>query len=558
LLLTQLLGTPLGSRLVRTDFDGNTLLLGIATTQPYACCPLCGVQTWRVHSRYTRKLAEEAVLGHPVRLQMIVRRFFCGVSLCPRRIFVEPLNGFAAKHARTTVGLAQTHRAIGAALGGEAGARLAAKTAVPTSPDTLLRRVKHAEVPAPKLLRFVGIDDWAWCKGQRYGTIVVDLETSTVVDLLPDRDAATVSAWLRAHPGVEVVSRDRSSTYSQAASQAAPKAQQVADRWHLLKNVREAVERLFERQYSIIANAFKSADSAPDDQNAPSSEVDEAAATTLKSNPQPVPSSPTPVSPRAEAALAKRGRRIDRFERVHELRRQSKPIRTIARELGISRNSVRRCLRCEQCPDWSPGRRRRRSRLDAHREWIDARIAEGRINATELHHELASRGIRCSYAAVRRYLNKRLGRAGKKRLRVNATKPKPAPVPSAKHLSFDWVRRSEERSTEAQARLVAIRSASPELSVALDVLDEFTALIRKQSTGTLKEWLSRVKVHPCPEVHGFAESIRRDESAVNAAITTHWSNGPVEGHVNRLKAIKRQMYGRAGFALLRLRVLEAA
>jgi transposase len=557
LLLTQLLRAPLGSRLVRTDFDGTTLTLGIATTQPYACCPLCGVETWRVHSRYTRQLAEESILGHPVRLEMTVRRFFCAASPCPRRIFAEALDGFAAKYARTTTSLAQTHRAIGVALGGEAGARLAAKTAVPTSPDTLLRRVKHFEVSAQKPLRFVGIDDWAWCKGQRYGTIVVDLETSTVVDLLPDRDAATVSAWLRAHPGVELISRDRSSAYSRAASEAAPRAQQVADRWHLLKNVREAVERLFERQYSLITGVFKPADPVHDGQGDVSPKV-YSETISPESNPQPAPSNCIPVSPREEAARPKRGRRIERFERVHELRRQGAPIRTIARELSMSRNSVRRYLRCPQCPDWSPSRRKRHSRLDAHRDWIDARIAEGRINATELRDELVSRGIRCSYAAVRRYLNKRLGKAGQRRPRVNASKPKPASLPSAKQLSFDWIRRPEKRSAEVQTRLVVIRSTSPELSDALDILDEFTGLIRNQSTATLKKWLSRAEVHSCPEVRGFAEGIRRDESAVDAAITTRWSNGPVEGHVNRLKTIKRQMYGRAAFPLLRLRVLDRA
>ena len=322
MLLTQLLRAPSGSRLVRTDFDGITLTLGIATTLPYACCPICGVDTWRIHSRYTRQLAEEPILGHPVRLEMTVRRFVHRFAVSAA-IFAEPLDGFAAKHARTTVGLAQTHRAIGAALGGEAGARLAAKTAVPTSPDTLLRRVKHVDVPGPKPLRFVGIDDWAWCKGQRYGTIVVDLETSTVVDLLSDRDAATVSAWLRAHPGVKLISRDRSSAYSQAASEAAPKAQQVADRWHLLKNVREAIERLFERQYSLIADAFKSTDLAPDGQNAPSSEV-HSATTSPESSSQSAPSNCIPGSPREEAALAKRGRRTERFDRVHELRRQGR------------------------------------------------------------------------------------------------------------------------------------------------------------------------------------------------------------------------------------------
>jgi transposase len=247
LLLSQLLRAPVGSRLVRTDLDGDTLTLGIATTDPRASCPTCGHETWRIHSRYTRCLAEEPIFGHRVRLRMTVRRFLCPDQGCPRRIFVEPLDGFAARHARTTARLDQLHLAIGSALGGEAGARLAGKAAVPTSPDTLLRRVKRAGPPPSGTPRLVGIDDWAWCKGQRYGTIVVDLETGDVIDLLPDRDAATVKAWLEAHPGVELISRDRSSAYSQAAAEAAPEARQVADRWHLLKNVREAVERFLER-----------------------------------------------------------------------------------------------------------------------------------------------------------------------------------------------------------------------------------------------------------------------------------------------------------------------
>jgi transposase len=171
--------------------------------------------------------------------------------------------------------------------------------------------------------------------------------------------------------------------------------------------------------------------------------------------------------------------------------------------------------------------------MDAHREWIDARVAEGRSNASELHRELAASGARLSYATVRRYLTQRLGRAGQTRPRVNAAKPKPAPPPSAKQLSFDWVRRPEKRTVEAQGRLDKTRTASPDLTMALDLASEFTALIRKQSTGTLVDWLSRAEVSACPEVRHFAEGIRRDESAVNAAVTMRWSNGPVEGHVNR-------------------------
>jgi transposase len=440
------------------------------------------------------------------------------------------------------------HYAIGSALGGEAGARLAKKTAMPTSPATLLRRVKQARDRSSGVPRFVGIDDWAWCKGQRYGTIVVDLETNEVIDLLPDRDAETVKTWLKAHPGVEVVSRDRASAYSKAASEGASHAQQVADRWHLLKNVREAIEHVFERHLPVITEALKPADSDLKSRadELPGGTPD--AATTLE---------PTPASPQQEAAFAKRRRRIEQFERVHELRRQGTPIRQIARDLSMSRKAVHRYLRREQCPDWRPGRTRR-SGMDAHREWIDARVVEGQINASELHRELAARGVRLSYASVRRYLTKRLGRAGKTRPRVNAAKPKPAPPPSPKQLSFDWVRRTEKRTAEVQARLDAIRRVSPDLTRALDLADEFTALIRKSTAGSLQGWLSRAEVSSCPEVRNFAEGIRHDESAVNAAVTTRWSNGPVEGHVNRLKTIKRQMYGRASFALLKARVVNAA
>ena len=423
------------------------------------------------------------------------------------------------------------------------------------APIRCLRRVKQAGARSSGTPKFVGIDDWAWCKGQRYGTIVVNLETNDVIDLLPDRDAATVRTWLEAHPGIELVSRDRSSAYSQAASEAASQAQQVADRWHLLKNVREAIERVFERHLPVITEALKPADPAPTTMaDAPSRDQPEPAISTEPVRQESLPA-PTPASPRQEAAIAKRQRRVGRFERVHELHRQGMPIRQIARELDMSRKSVRRYLRRERCPDWRPGRATR-SGMDAHREWIDARIAEGRINASELHGELVSKGVRVSYATVRRYVTKRLGRAGKARPRLNAAKPKPAPPPSPKQLSFDWIRRPEKRTVEAQSRLDKIRGASPDLTAALDLADDFAALIRKQTTGTLTEWLSRAEVSACPEVRHFAEGIRRDESAVNAAVTTRWSNGPVEGHVNRLKTIKRQMYGRAGFSLLKARVVS--
>ena len=237
--------------------EAGTLTLLLETTASSAPCPMCGAESNRVHSRYHRALADLPCFGKAVRLAITVRRFFCTDAQCPRRIFAERLLGFARPYSRTTDRLRQAHEAVGCALGGEPGSRLTVRMAIPTSPDTLLRRVKQFEGGSPSPPRFVGIDDWAWRKGQRYGTIVVDLERSDIIDLLPDRDATTVKKWLDDHPGVELISRDRASTYARAAADSAPNALQVADRWHLLKNLREAIERLFERRSDEVNEAVK-------------------------------------------------------------------------------------------------------------------------------------------------------------------------------------------------------------------------------------------------------------------------------------------------------------
>jgi transposase len=538
-----------GLALLDLALTPSTLVIRLATTAATASCPRCGAPSDRVHSRYTRTVADLSAHDRLVVLRLRVRRFRCAAPDCTRAIFCERLPDLVAARSRTTGRLTEAHRFVGLALGGEAGARLADHLDIPTSPDTLLRRVKDVDGDAPPPPRFVGIDDWAWRKGRRYGTIVVDLERGRVIDLLPDREEATVTAWLAAHPGVELLSRDRASAYAQAAAQAVPQATQVADRWHLLKNLREAIERTFEREHGAIAAALKPAEDAPKAGDTP------AATTEARAEP-PAPRAPIEAH-RRQAHRARRGPRVERFERVRDLRRLGHSVRRIAAEADLSPTTVRRYLRIGACPDWSPGRVEP-SRLDAHREWIDRRIAEGCINSARLREELAGRGCRMSPVVVRRYVAKRLAAVGKPRARINAARPPAPPLPTPKQLSFDWVHRREDRKAEAQARLDAIRSQSPSLAAALDLADGFADLIRKRSAVTLDDWLAVAEQSECPELRRFAEGIRRDEAAVRAAVATSWSNGPVEGHVNRLKAIKRQMYGRAGFRLLRARVIHAA
>jgi transposase len=554
----EYLGAPAGTLLKPGCVEADALTLLLETTVSSAACPICGTKSNRVHSRYRRALADLPCFGKAVRLVIMVRRFLCAEPQCPRRIFSERLLGFARPYSRATDRLREAHEAIGAALGGEPGSRLTVRLAIATSPDTLLRRVKQLEGESSAPPRFVGIDDWAWRKGRRYGTIVVDLERGDVIDLLPDRDAATVKKWLDDHPGVELISRDRSSSYAQAATESAPKAQQVADRWHLLKNLREAVERLFERRSDEVSEAV----------NAPATAIESLCSSALadaehslpavESSPPPEPTAEPPSeSPRLQAEGARRRKRIERFEQVHERHRQGHSARRIARELGMSRNAVRHYLQCKEPPDWKPGRTWR-SRWDAHREWIDARIAEGCTNAADLHRQLVARDFRGSYNSVQRYVRKRLGVTGRKRERAGATRPSAPPPPSPRQLSFEWVRRPEDRKPNEQRRIDAIRASSDELGAALGLADEFADLLRKRSSETLSDWLLKGEASSSPEIRRFAEGIRRDESAVRAALTQRWSNGPVEGHINRLKMVKRQMYGRAGFVLLRARVLNAA
>jgi len=527
----------------------TTAVALVVSTASSATCPHCGTLSDRVHSRYRRTVADLPCQDRPVALRLVVRRFRCRQPDCPQTIFCERLPKLLKAHARSTTRLSAVHRTIGFALGGEAGARLAQRLDMPTSPDTLLRRVMDAPAEPMPLPRYVGIDDWAIRKGQRYGTMVVDLERGRVIDLLPGRDGLALEAWLKDHPGVEVVSRDRWAAYAQAVTAGAPQAKQVTDRWHLLKNLREAVEKLFDRFYSKLKPVLQESPQA----NAASTQATQPTAESTVLPPEPV-SVPSVLEP---ARSAKRQRRLERYERVRQLHKGGTPLRQIARDLAMSVKTVRRYLAGSGCPDWKPGRQRP-TRVDAYIEHVDRQIAAGCRNAAAVYRELAGQGCPASAAAVLRFFNRRLAAAGQKRERVNAARPAPTALPSARKLAFDFLRRSEDREPAEDQRLDRIRGVDAEVAAALRLADEFVAMVRTRSGTGLADWLGRGAETAAAEMRGFVGGIRQDEAAVQAGLTEAWSNGPVEGHVNRLKVIKRTMYGRAGFALLRARVLRVA
>jgi transposase len=552
---------------VLTPTAAVVLLVSTAATAP---CPRCGAPSDRVHSHYRRTVADLPFQDRPVALRLLVRRFRCIEPGCAQRIFCERLPGLLVAHARCTARLTGAHCALGFALGGEAGSRLAGRLDMPTSPDTLLRRVKgFPDEPAPPP-RYVGVDDWAIRKGRRYGTILIDLERGRVLDLLPGRDGEALKAWLRERPGVEVITRDRAAAYAQAATEGAPQAKQVADRWHLLKNLREAVEQVLARLSVAVREALRE---GPDVAAPPPAEVagplgEGAAASSEAVGVAAAPATPAalaeaearavgvPPSPREQARQAKRQLRAERYERVRQLRREGQSLRQIARMMGLSNGCVIRYLRRERCPDWNPGRPRP-TQLDAHAARVEEWLARGGRNAAELYRDLRAEGCRAGYDSVRRYVGRRLGSTGRPGPRTGDIKPEPPEPPSARKLSFEFIRRAEDREAAEQARLDKLRDADAGLRAALDLAAEFAAMVRQQVAAPLAEWLTKAEGSGCAELRGFAAGLRLDEAAVAAALAESWSNGPVEGQVNRLKTIKRQMYGRAGFELLRARVRHA-
>lgn len=564
--LLDTLPEGLGLRLDDLVLTPDLAVAAVASTLATAACPRCGTPSDRVHSHYRRTVADLPCHDRRFVLRLLLRRFRCIDPGCTQLIFCERLPGLLAAHARSTARLAGAHGAIGFALGGEAGSRLAGHLDMPTSPDTLLRRVKGFPDRPSAPPRYVGVDDWALRKGHRYGTILIDLERGRVLDILPGRDGEALKAWLKDHPGVEVITRDRAAAYAQAAAEGAPQAKQVADRWHLLKNLREAVEQVLARLSAAVREALREeptpvAPASEADSGGPSAGPETPGTAIGSSIPAAVAdaeASPAsaPPSPRLQARAAKRRQRVERYELVRQLRCAGRSVRQIARATGLSNGCVLRYLRAEHCPDWNPGQPRP-TQLDAHAARVEEWLARGGRNAAELYRELQAAGCRAGYDAVRRYVSRRLGSAGRPGPRTGECQPAPPAPPSPRKLSFEFIRRAEKREAAEQVRLDKLREADAGLREALDLGAEFAAMVRKQVAVPLAEWLAKAEGSGCAELRGFAAGLRLDEAAVTAALTESWSNGPVEGQVNRLKFIKRSMYGRAGWELLRARVRHA-
>lgn len=514
--------------------ENDKIMLAVESTACKAICPRCNMESTEVHSTYMRHPIDLAWSEVAVILHLKLKRFFCQNDSCSKRTFAERFPGFVSPYARRTQRVIERQRQVGMNVCAKTAESLLNCEYIGISDTTINRILRDLPDPEKHPVRVLGVDDWAKRKGQTYGTILVDLEHGQSVDLLNDRTADTLAEWLKKHPEIEIVSRDRSQTYADAITAGSPDAVQVADRWHLLKNLSDAVFKLLQQEYSAIKKQLERM---------------------VKQEPKIIHEADVPD--KTEQLTPAEERRKDRIAQAQQLHNQGWTQKSIAHKLNTHPKTVRRYLQ-------SPLPQSRKSRtgglLVKFKPYLLKRWNEGCHNATQLFREIKPQGYAGEVTMVRKFtqqLRKASGLPPKVRnqpglpLESDPTQQ----LPSLRSLSWFIMKREEKRTQKEEEILTQISVGQTKIATTISLARTFAAIIRQQQPEELVSWLEKANKSGYRTWQNFAAGIQQDHQAVHAALTYSWSNGPTEGHVNRLKYLKRMMYGRAKEDLLRKRVL---
>lgn len=521
-------------RTLSTNLQGKVIIVTMAVDTIAARCPDCHSGSRKVHSNYIRRPVDLSWGAYPVRIHLQVRRFWCFTVGCPRTIFSEQVIGFVDRYARRTKQLNELLTQIALRVGGSSGADIAEAINVTVSSDTLIRICRRRRLPTLPTPRVLGVDDWAFKKGARYGTILCDLERHRVVDLLPDREAATFAQWLREHPGVEIISRDRAGAYAEGARVGAPHAIQIADRWHLFKNLGDVMKRvvLHERAKLQILLDIEGQSQATEFPNAGSIAAEQ----------------PTIRLAEMQARGARDTHYRERYDRVHALANDGMSIMGIKRSTSLSRKTIRALLSSPVYPG-IPQRANTLSSVTPFIEQLRTKWNIGVTNVKSLFDEIRKQGFTGSYAAVWRFTSAwpRSGTTEPIKSRTSL----PAVFDMSRLLSVvpDLMNPTQSSMVDSWCARNAVLKLSRELAL------DFGAILRTRSHEQLPVWIAKALNSCIVEYARFANGLTRDIDAVTAALKYPWSNGQVEGQVQRLKTLKRQMYGRAGIDLLKARLI---
>ncbi len=536
--INPLFPLPEGLEMTSVSESDGTVLVRVTSLRTSARCPLCSTPSTSVHSYDRRHPMDLPCVGRPIRLGLTVKKFFCRVTSCARKIFTERLPELIEPSSRLTTRLREAVQAMGFATCGKGGERLSWRLGIHVTDTTLLRSLFLVPLPETGNVKVIGIDDWAWRKGQSYGTILVNLETHTIIDLLPERTVESVHAWLQAHSDIEIVSRDRGATSIDGARKGAPLAIQVCDRWHLMKNLGDAVE----------ASCIRRRVRIPDDPSHP-----EAARTDLPAQKAQIPV-PAP-SHRTELAQERLRKRQEICQQAKDLHAQGWSIHAIASHLDRERSTIRKYLKVEGA--WQPTPRQpRRSKLDPYREYLLSRWEQGCRNGQRLLREIREQGYDGSETLLRALVTHL-----RKQLPVKTTCKRQASttirsIPKTpREIRWLLTKHREDLDQEERAALDRLLHSSEEVSTLRTLLHTFLNMLRQRKAEQLRSWMQEATRSGIPELKSFVAGVERDYDAVKQALRLPWSQGITEGNVNKLKTLKRVMYGRAGFALLRQRLL---
>jgi transposase len=507
---------PAGFDVEHTEIEEQRASVTIRAVSRIAICPSCGACSMRVQSRYSRRALDLPISGRQVDLTILVRRFWCDAVLCGMRNFAERFgDAVLASRSRRTGRLETIVHHLGLALGGRPAAAFANRLMVPVSNDTLLRVVwRRAQVPT-ETLTVIGIDDFAWKRNHRYGTIICDLERRRPVQLLPDREQPTSQDWLKDHPSIQMVARDRGGGYGEAIAKGLPEAEQVADRWHLMENASRAFLDAIQKSMRAIRSAIGT------------SIVDPKLLT------------------RAEK-LQYDGyvRRQDMNEAIFALSKQGNPIRQIVSQVGHSRKLVRSVLRGERADIF----RVRQSSLETYLPWLDSQWESGARNATAVWRKLQTQGFRGCIGVVTEWMRRR-------KRSEKADQSGLVCTPSARSIARFMTIERDHLAKADTLIVAAIEDKVPSVADAREIIADFHQMVRAKAIDRFVPWLARAKESL---VASFASGIINDEAAVRSAIVSSWSNGQTEGQITKLKLVKRQMYGRGKIDLLQARLIGAA
>lgn len=467
-------------------------------------CPDCGTETGRVHGYAQRRLADVPVDGRRVLVSVRVRRMRCVVLGCPRQTFREQAPGLVERYQRRTVRLAGQIGVVVRELAGRAGARVLAGLGVWVSRQTAVRALLRLPLPDRPIPEVIGVDDFALRKRHVYATVIINAVTRERLDVLPDRLSCTLEAWLKAHPGVRVVCRDSSGAYAQAIRRALPDAVQVGDRWHIWHNLAEAALK------EVAAHSSCWGKTGP----------------------------PPNEGKRAETTR-------ERWQQVHDLLDKGVGLLETARRLNLALNTVKRYARTSEPDRLVRTPQYRPTLVDPYRDHLRRqRENDPAVPAQRLFKEIKELGYTGSQNLLVRYINQG---------RVECDRPAISPKKLTRYL----LTRPDRLNGHQRERLDAAVSACTEMTMLAGLVRDFAALLAPaQGNDTLlTAWIDRARAADLPHVHAFTRGLDLDRAAVNAGLTLPFHNGGTEGVNNKTKMIKRQMYGRAGFALLRHRIL---